>query len=170
MFAYQHAGITPDVLLLAKALGGGFPMGAVIAARAVADVLTPGTHATTYGGSPLACACGLAVLETIRDQRLLERVATLSPRVFKRLEAWKRRLPVITDVRGKGFMIGIELNRPGREVVERCRRRRVLLNCTQETVLRLLPAMTITREQLDRALGIVEQVLTELSVSAAHDP
>ncbi|MBI3320890.1 MAG: aspartate aminotransferase family protein [Candidatus Omnitrophica bacterium] len=158
-FAYQHSGISPDVLLVAKTLGGGFPIGAVVAARPVADVLTPGTHATTYGGNPLGCACLLAVFEAVEKQKLLERVNTLSPVIFKRLEALQRRVPIIRGIRGRGFMIGIELAIDGRPIVDACRAKRVLINCTQERVLRLLPAMTITRAQLERALSIVEQAL-----------
>ena len=158
-FGYQQSGAQPDVLLLAKALGGGFPIGAVIAKRAVANVLGPGTHATTFGGNPLGCACVLAVFEAIEKQELLARVNTLSTSLFKRLAALKQRVPLIQEVRGRGFMIGIELTVDGRPVVDACRARRLLINCTQERVLRLLPALTITRAQLDRALSILEEVL-----------
>ncbi len=160
-FGYQYSGVEPDVLLLAKALGGGFPIGAVIAKPAVADLLTPGTHATTYGGSPLGCACILAVFEAIEDQKLLERVNTLSAYLFNRLEMLKRRVPIIQEVRGRGFMVGVELTVDGRPIVDVCREQRLLLNCTQEKVLRLLPAMTITKAQLERALSILESVLIQ---------
>lgn len=162
-FAYQHSGIEPDVLLLAKALGGGFPIGAVVARRALSDVLTPGTHAATYGGSPLACACALAVVEAIVKQGLLERVNTLSARLFTRLERLKARAPILREIRGRGFMVGLELAVPGGPIVEACRAQRLLINCTQERVVRLLPAMTITREQLDRALDILEETLIVVS-------
>jgi predicted acetylornithine/succinylornithine family transaminase len=165
-FGYQRCGAEPDLLLLAKMLGGGFPIGAVIAKRAVADVLTPGTHATTYGGSPLGCACILAVFEAIERQDLLGRVNAMSPRLFRRLEAITRRVPLIREVRGRGFMVGIELAVDGQPVVEACRAARLLINCTQGKVLRLLPAMTITRAQLDRACDILEGVL----VSCATQP
>jgi predicted acetylornithine/succinylornithine family transaminase len=162
-FGYQHSGAEPDVMLLAKALGGGFPIGAVIAKPAVADLLGPGMHATTYGGSPLGCACVLAVFEAIEKQGLLERVHTLSAWLFKRLADLQRRFPVIQEVRGRGFMVGIELTVDGRPVAEACRAKGLLLNCTQERVLRLLPAMTITKAQLERAMGILETVLMECS-------
>ena len=158
-FAYQPSGIEPDVLLLAKTLGGGFPIGAVVAKRDVADLLTPGTHATTYGGSPLGCACILAVFEAIEKQKLLARVNTLAPFLFKRLEALKRRVPIIREVRGRGFMVGVELTIEGKPVVDACRAKRLLINCTQGNVLRLLPAMTITKPQLSRGLAILEEVL-----------
>ena len=159
LFAYQHYGIEPDVMLLAKALGGGFPIGALIAKRAIADVLGPGTHAATFGSNPLACACGLAVFEAIEKQGLLERVTHLGHVMFERLNALKARFPIIREVRGRGFMIGLELSVDGRPIVEACRAQRVLINCTQERVLRLLPAMTITRAQLDRGLDVLEKAL-----------
>ena len=161
-FGYQPSGAIPDVVLLAKTLGGGFPIGAVIARRTVADALTPGTHATTYGGSPLGCACILAVFEAVEKQQLLERVNTLSPHLFKRLEALKAKTTLIREIRGRGFMVGIELTLDdGRPLVEACRAKGLLINCTQGNILRLLPAMTVTRAQLDRALGILESVLLE---------
>lgn len=160
-FGYQHSGVEPDAMLLAKAIGGGFPIGAVVAKPAVAALLPPGTHAATYGGNPLGCACILAVIETIEKQKLLERVNTLSPWIMQELSALKQRLPIIRDVRGRGFMIGIELAVDGRPVADACRAKRLLINCTQERVLRLLPAMTITRAQLEQALTILVFVLEE---------
>ena len=166
-FAYQHTGIEPDVMLLAKTLGGGFPIGAMIAKRSIADVLSPGTHAATFGGSPLACACALAVCEVINKQKLLDRVVHLGEVALKRLSAFQARCPIIREVRGLGLMIGIELSVDGRPVVEACRNKRLLINCTQERVLRLLPAMTITRAQLDRGLAILEQALSAYAASRA---
>ena len=146
-------------MLLAKTLGGGFPLGAVIAKRHLAEVLTPGTHATTFGGSPLACVCGLAVLEAIKKQKLLDRANHFGAWLVERLTALKTRCPIIREVRGQGLMIGIELTVDGRPIVDACRAKRLLINCTQERVLRLLPAMTITRAQLDQALETFEEVL-----------
>ena len=170
-FAYQHSTAEPDLLLLAMMLGGGLPSGAFVARRVIADVLEPGTHATTYGGNPLGCACVLAVFEAVERQHLLERVNTLSRVVFKRLTALQKRVPIIREIRGRGFMIGIELTVDGRPIVEACRAQRLLINCTQKTVLRLLPAMTITRAQLNHALSILERVLLEHAagpVEGAH--
>jgi len=160
-FAHQHAGVVPDVMLLAKTLGGGFPIGAVIAARPVADVLTPGTHATTYGGSPLGCAAILAVCETIKKEQLLDRATALGRVIFKRFEQLARRVPFIREVRGQGLMVGVELSIDGRPLVDACRANGLLINCTQERVLRMLPAMTITKPQLERALTILERTLVE---------
>jgi acetylornithine/succinyldiaminopimelate/putrescine aminotransferase len=166
-FGFQHSGAVPDVMLLAKALGGGFPVGAVVAGRKVADVLTPGTHATTFGGSGLACACVLAVFEAIEKQKLLEHVNTQSGRLFRRLGKLQVKCPIIREVRGTGFMVGIELAVDGRPVVNAARAKRLLINCTQGTVLRLLPAMTATRAELDKAVTILEEVLMDYAKSLA---
>lgn len=170
MFAYQHSGVVPDILLLAKTLGGGFPIGAMIAARSVSEVLGPGTHATTFGGSPLACACGLAVLEVIHKKQLLARVSSFGHVARERLSAFKGRCPIIREIRGRGLMIGMELTTDGRPIVEACRAKRLLINCTQQRVLRLLPAMTITRAQLDRGLDILEDVLMAHTKQAPSTP
>ena len=159
-FGYQHAGVVPDALILAKALGGGFPIGAVLAKPEVAAVLTPGTHATTYGGNPLGCACVLAVFEAIEKQKLLARTRQFGELALARMQAWAQEWPgMIKEVRGRGLMLGLELRADGRPVVAACREQRVLINCTQETVVRMLPAMTITRAQLDRGLDVLESVL-----------
>ena len=160
-FLYQQAGVQPDVMLLAKMLGGGFPIGAVVASPKAAELLPPGTHATTYGGNPLGCGCILAVIEAVQKQELLKKVNAFSAGLFERLRALQARCPVITDVRGRGFMIGIELRIEGKPIVDACRAQGVLINCTQGNVLRLLPALTITRAQLDRAVGIVERAILE---------
>ncbi len=159
MFSYQHSGVEPDVMLLAKTLGGGFPIGAMIVKRAYTDLLEPGTHASTYGGSPLACACALAVLEAIEKQQLLNRVTQMGTLLMNRLRALQATCPIMKEIRGQGLMIGIELTIDGRPIVEACRAQLLLINCTQQTVLRLLPAMTITRSQVERALTILESVL-----------
>jgi acetylornithine/N-succinyldiaminopimelate aminotransferase len=157
-FAYQHADIEPDILLLAKALGGGFPISAMVMHRKLGDVLGPGTHAATFGGNPLACACGLAVCETIEQEALLGRAQTLGAFVITSLKQMRTRHPVIREVRGKGLMIGIELTVPGQPIVDACRARGILINCTQGNVLRLLPALTVTRAQLERGLRVLDEV------------
>ena len=164
-FAFQQTGIEPDVLLLAKTLGGGVPIGAMIAKRAIADVLTPGTHASTFGGNPLVAMSALAACEVIERQKLLERATQFGRVARERLAALQARCPIIAEVRGMGLMIGIELRVNGGPLVEACRAQRVLINCTQERVLRILPALTITRAQLDRGLDVLERVLLE---SASH--
>ena len=125
----------------------------------VADKLVPGTHASTFGGNPLACAAGIAAFEAIEEENLLSNAADLGRHALARLEAMKARFPFIREVRGKGLMIGVELDRPGKDVVARCLKSGLLINCTHDTVIRLLPAMTISREIMDEGLDILEESL-----------
>lgn len=161
MFAYQHTGVIPDVLLMAKALAGGLPMGALLARRAIADTLTAGTHAATFGGSPVVSAAALAVVTTLRSPGFLARVRRRSRALMTQLAALKARHPIIRELRGQGLMIGLELARPGAPVVESCRRRGLLINCTQGHVLRLLPALTVTAPEIVRAVRILDAALME---------
>ncbi len=160
-FGYQHFNVQPDIITLAKALGGGAAIGALIARPEAAARLVPGTHASTFGGNPLACAAAIATLETIEQEGLLPHVRRIGEHTLGRLRELKARFPFIRDARGLGVMIGLELDRPGKGVVERCLRRGLLINCTHDTVLRLLPAMNITREVMDQGLAILEQTLAE---------
>ena len=164
LFAFQHYNITPDIMTLAKTLGGGFPIGALIARRAIADHLGPGTHAATFGGSPLACAASLAVLETIQRERLVTQAERQGAYLLAQLQRLQHAHPQsIREVRGMGLMVGMELHREGKTIVDRCRERRLLINCTQERVLRLLPALTVKVKQIDRAIGILDDVFRTLA-------
>ncbi len=158
-FGYQQSGVVPDMMLLAKALGGGFPVGAIVVSDAIATKIGPGTHGSTYGGNPLACASIVAVVEAIEKEKLLDRVKLLSDYVFRRLAKIQAKCPIITEVRGCGLMIGIQLNCSGQEIVNNVRAQGLLLNCTQGSVLRLLPAMTITKKQLSHGLTVLEKAL-----------
>jgi predicted acetylornithine/succinylornithine family transaminase len=158
-FAYQNWGVQPDVFTLAKALAGGVACGGLVARAAVAEHLRPGTHAATFGGNPLACRAALATIETIEADGLLERAAAIGERFRRRFEALKARCPLVQQIRVKGVMIGVELSADGAPVVEECLRRRLLINCTHGTVIRLLPAMNLTDEQLDQGCAVLEEVL-----------
>ena len=159
-FAFQHAGVEPDMMTLAKSLGGGVPIGALVVHRKLGDVLTPGTHASTFGGNPLVCAAALAVFDVIQKQKLLTKVARLGEVLRAELEALKSRHPsLIREVRGVGFMVGIELTRPSKPVVDRARELGLLLNATQETVIRFMPALTAGKKEIDLALRILERAL-----------
>ena len=158
-FGYQHYGVEPDIMTLAKALGGGVAIGALVAKPAVAAKLVPGTHASTFGGNPLACAAGIATFEAIEKENLLANARDVGEHARKRLESMKASYPFIREVRGKGLMIGAELDRPGKDVVARCLKNGLLINCTHDTVIRLLPALNIARETLDEGLDILEQSL-----------
>jgi predicted acetylornithine/succinylornithine family transaminase len=161
-FAHQHWGVEPDVITLAKALAGGVAAGGLIAKPEVAEKLRPGTHAATFGGNPLACVAALATIATIEADRLLERAEELGAYFHRRFEALRLRCPFIHEVRVKGVMIGIELTVDGAPVVKACLERRLLINCTHTTVLRLLPALTLTDAECEEGCAILEDVLLNL--------
>ncbi len=160
-YAYLSLGApAPDVIWLAKALGGGFPIGAMMASEDVASALVPGTHGSTFGGNPMACAAGLAVIETIEAEGLLERARKLGEHLENGLRRVKERFPgKVKEIRRVGLMAGLELTIPVAEVVAKCREAGLLINGTHETVLRFLPAMTVTTEELDEGLAILASVL-----------
>jgi predicted acetylornithine/succinylornithine family transaminase len=158
-FAHQHYPVQPDAMTLAKALAGGLAGGALVARPEVADKLRPGTHAATFGGNPIACRAALATIETIEADGLLARAEQLGARFQERLTALQGRCPSIQEVRVKGAMIGVELSIDGAPVVAQCLERKLLINCTHGTVLRLLPSLTLTDDQLDNGCAILEDVL-----------
>jgi predicted acetylornithine/succinylornithine family transaminase len=158
-FAYQHAGVQPDVFTLAKALAGGLAMGGLVARPSVAEKLKPGTHAATFGGNPIACRAALATIETIEADGLLARAELIGARFRERFEALRPRCPLIQEIRVRGAMIGVELSVDGTPIVQKCLERRLLVNCTHGTVLRLLPALTLADGQIDEGCGILEEVL-----------
>jgi predicted acetylornithine/succinylornithine family transaminase len=158
-FAHQHDGVKPDIMTLAKSLAGGIACGAMLARPEVAEKLKPGTHAATFGGNPIACRAALAAIETIEEDGLLERADHLGERFRRHFEALKPKCPLIQDIRIRGAMIGVELSVEGGNIVHQCMQRRLLINCTHGTVLRLLPALTLTDEELDEGCAILAEVL-----------
>src|SRR5947209_8724983 len=160
-FAHQHWNVAPDVMTLAKALAGGVAAGALVARPEVADKLRPGTHAATFGGNPVACAAALATIETIEEDKLLERAEVLGERFRQRFEALRGRCPWVRAVRVKGVMVGVELTIDGAPVVQACLERRLLINCTHTTVLRLLPALTLTDAELEEGCAILEEAIRQ---------
>jgi predicted acetylornithine/succinylornithine family transaminase len=163
-FGHQHWPVQPDVMTLAKALGGGVAVGGLVARPEVADKLRPGTHAATFGGNPLACRAALATIETIEADGLLARAEQIGAAFRQRFEALRGRCPFLQEVRVKGAMIGVELAVDGAPIVNACLARRLLVNCTHGTVIRLLPALTLSDAELDEGCGILEEVLL------AHQP
>lgn len=159
LFAYEHYGIVPDVITLAKALGGGLPIGAMIAGEKFSDVLQPGTHASTFGGNPVVCAAACAVLEIIKKEGLLENAVKMGDYLCKKLQNVKSVCSLISDIRGKGLMIGVELKIEGGEIVKECLKKGLLINCTVEKVLRFLPPLNVKKSQIGEAIGILEEVL-----------
>jgi acetylornithine/succinyldiaminopimelate/putrescine aminotransferase len=158
-FGYQNWQVLPDVMTLAKALGGGIAVGGLVARPGVAEKLKPGTHAATFGGNPIACRAALATIETIEADGLLARAVQLGDRFRERFEAVRGKCPWIQEIRVLGVMVGIELTFDAALIVQKCLERRLLVNCTHGTVIRLLPALTLTDAQLDEGCDILEEVL-----------
>lgn len=162
LFAYEYYGVEPDIMTLAKGLGGGIPIGAMLAREEVAGAFTPGSHASTFGGNPLSTAAGLVVMDLLLREGLIERAERMGSYLLERLEGFKKRFPFVKDIRGKGLMIGMELTIPGREIVEACLEKGLLINCTCERVLRFLPPLTVSEEEIERMVGILEGVFRSL--------
>jgi acetylornithine aminotransferase len=161
LFAYEQFGIQPDVMTLAKGLGGGLPIGACVATDKVAKVFGPGSHASTFGGNPLACAAALEVLRILLEGGELERSREKGAYLEKGLQAIKERIPLIKDIRGMGLLQGIELTIDGKPIVMDCLARRVIINCTMGRVLRLVPPLIIQIGELDHLLTVLSDVLTK---------
>lgn len=159
MFCFEHYGIRPDIMTLAKSLGGGLPIGAMVAAEKFADILKPGMHASTFGGSPIACSAGLAVFEAIQKEKLLTHTQEMAQYLIKKLYELKEKKPSIKEIRGKGLMIGIELSIEGKEIVEQCLKQGLLINCTHDSVLRIMPGMIVTKKEIDKAIAILEKII-----------
>ncbi len=161
-FCFQGYGVEPDIFTLAKGLGGGVPIGAMVARKEVAEAFKPGMHASTFGGGPLVCRAGVAVFKAIQKHKLITRVRRTGEELRERFESWKERWPgKIREVRGKGFMWGVELTVPCKEIVERALEKGVLVNCTHTTVLRIMPALNIEDKYLEKGLLLLEEVLDE---------
>ena len=159
LFAYQHEDVEPDIMTLAKALGGGVPIGAMLATEKIAAVLGPGAHGSTFGGNPLACAAGGAVVRALLEDGVLDNCRAMSERIRQRIEAMRGSVPMIREVRGLGLILGLELDRPGRPLVAAALERGLVINCTADKVIRLLPPLTITAGEVDEGLAILEDVL-----------
>ena len=160
-FAYQHFDVVPDIMTMAKALGGGVAIGAMMAKEEIAASLVPGKHASTFGGNALACAAAVAVIEAIEEDNLLKNAAELGRYTKDKLEQLKQKHYIIDNVRGVGLMIGVQLTNPGTEIVDKCLQKGLRINCTCDTVLRFMPPMIVTKSQIDQAVDILDTVLTE---------
>ncbi|MDN5515092.1 MAG: aspartate aminotransferase family protein [Pseudomonas sp.] len=159
-FGHQHAGITADVMTLAKALGNGVPIGACLARGAAADLFSPGLHGSTFGGNPLACRVACSVLEIMQRERLPERAAVLGDRLLGRLRQALGNHPEVIAIRGQGLMVGIELNRPCKELVGRAlTEQRLLITVTRDSTIRLLPPLICSEAQIDEIARRVTQLL-----------
>ncbi len=162
-FAYQQTNVQPDIMTLAKGLAGGVACGAVIATEEVAPSLRPGMHASTFGGNALSMAAGIATGQTIEEENILDNVTAMSERYRQHFETLAEQLPIISEVRTRGMMIGAQLTIPSTPAVAKCMERGVLINATQDTVVRLLPALNITQEEVDSGFEVIAEVLTEMA-------
>ncbi|MCB1219852.1 MAG: aspartate aminotransferase family protein [Planctomycetales bacterium] len=161
-FGHQHSGVKPDVMALAKAMGGGFPIGACLCNGRVREAIQYGDHGTTFGGNPLACSAALATLEVIEQEQLVERAAEQGARVMQRIRTEMQGSPLVKDVRGLGLMIGVELSFKGADVVSRMREHGVLSNCTADTVMRLVPPLNMPEADLDRVVDVLLESIKEI--------
>jgi acetylornithine/N-succinyldiaminopimelate aminotransferase len=160
-FGYQHFDVEPDIITMAKALGGGVAIGAMMARDEIAASLVPGKHASTFGGNCLACAAGVAVIEAIEQENLLQNASELGQYIKDKLEQLKQKHSIIESIRGIGLMIGVQLTGPGSEIVNKCLEKGLRINCTHNTVLRFMPPMIATKEQIDQAIEILDSVLED---------
>jgi len=168
LFAFQAYGVTPDILTLAKGLGGGVPIGAVLARSEVAEVFQPGTHGSTFGGNPLACAAALAVVETVEEEGLTGRAAAAGALLAGGLRQLGGRTGAITEVRGMGLLVACDLDREAAPVVEACRERGLLVNAVQPRTLRLAPPLIVSAEEVRAALAILAEVLGQPAEGGAR--
>jgi acetylornithine aminotransferase/acetylornithine/N-succinyldiaminopimelate aminotransferase len=161
LWGYQHWGVEPDVMTLAKALASGIPIGAMVARDKVARVMMAGTHGTTFGGNPFATTVGVATFTTMLEDKLPERADRVGTHLIQRLRALAGTVPAIKEVRGKGCLIGIDLDRPAGQVVDACRDRGLLVLTAGEKILRMTPPLIVDENDADRAVAIVGDVLKQ---------
>jgi len=163
LFAYQHYGVEPDIMTLAKALAGGLPAGAMLAKKNVAESFSPGSHASTFGGNPVCMAAGVAVMKTLLQGTVLENCCSMGAYFMHGLESLKQRFPsIIKAVRGKGLIIGMELTIEGKEIVSTCLKQGIIINCTLDKILRFLPPLIVKKQEIDRCLKMLESIFAKL--------
>ncbi|MBP1686096.1 MAG: argD [Deltaproteobacteria bacterium] len=161
LFAYEQSGVTPDIMTLAKGLGTGVPIGAMVATEEVARSFTTGSHGSTFGGNALTCAVGVAVLHALTEEGVIENCRIQGQYLRERLRRLQTHHDRIRDVRGQGLLLGVELEGPGAPIVDACREAGLLINCTAEKVLRFAPPLIVAQYEIDRALDIVDQALRQ---------
>ncbi|MEE0024581.1 acetylornithine transaminase [Methanobrevibacter sp.] len=157
LFAHELFDVKPDIMTMAKGIGGGVPMGGILATEKVASAFVPGDHGTTFGGGPLVCAAANAVLDTIEEDNLLDNVNEVGNYFIEELKKLDKE--IIADVRGKGLMVGLELTKPGAEYVDKLREKGFLINCTADKVLRFVPPLIITKEDIDEFVKALDEIL-----------
>ncbi|MCL0051526.1 aspartate aminotransferase family protein, partial [Thermodesulfovibrionales bacterium] len=160
LFAYEHYGITPDIMTLAKGLGGGAPIGAMLTTEEVSSAFRPGNHASTFGGNPLVSAAAIATLETVLGDGILDHCNKMGTYIIKRLAQIRDYYPEqVVDIRGKGLFTALEINRDGMPVVKRCIERGALINCTAGNILRFMPPLTVEEGDIDHLVSVLKRVM-----------
>ena len=162
LFAYEHYGVEPDIMTLAKAIAGGFPMGVLLAKEKVANCFQPGDHASTFGGNPLAAAAGFAAVSILADKGFLADTEEKGRYFAQKLHQLKEKYSFIDDVRGKGFILGLGITVEGKPIVDACMAKGLLINCVGSNVLRFIPPLIVTRENIDNAMQILDDVMSRL--------
>jgi acetylornithine/N-succinyldiaminopimelate aminotransferase len=157
IFCYKHYGVVPDIMCLAKALGGGLPIGCMIVKKEIADVFKPGMHGSTFAGSPLICKAALGVIKAIYSDKIFKNVKSVGPYLLEKLNELKAKYSIIKEVRGVGLMIGVELTIEGQDIFKECFEHGLIINCTQGNVLRIMPALNVTRRQINKAMFILDK-------------
>ena len=170
LFAYEHFGITPDIMTLAKALAGGAPIGTMLAKDEYAAAFSPGTHGSTFGGNPLVTAAAVASVRAILEEGLLNRAEEMGEYLHGELEALQKKYPFIVEVRGIGLMIGMNLTIPGADIVKKGHDRGLLLNVTHDTVLRFVPPLTVSKQEVNEMIGILDGILAEVTPGDVTSP
>ena len=160
-FGYQHSNVVPDIITMAKTLGGGIAIGAMMANEEISKAFVPGKHASTFGGNSLACAAAIATIEAIEEEGMIENACKVGEYTQNKLRQLKDKFPVIDHVRGIGMMIGVQLTKSGAGIVAKCLEKGLRINCTHDTVIRFMPPMTATKGHIDKAIEILESVLSE---------
>ncbi len=162
-FYFQHSGIIPDVVTTSKGLGNGVPIGACLAHGEAAQLMQPGNHGSTFGGNPLACAAALATINTLQDDHLIERAAVLGDRIMASFKTALAGVEHVVEIRGKGCMIGIELNKPCKSLFSTAMAAGLIINVTADTVIRLLPPFIMTDDQADQVLAILTPLIKDFT-------
>jgi acetylornithine/N-succinyldiaminopimelate aminotransferase len=162
LFAHEHFDIIPDIMTLAKALAGGAPIGTMLATDRYAAAFVPGTHGSTFGGNPLVCAAAIATVRTILEDGILNRCAEIGEYLEGELESLQHKYPFVKEVRGIGLMIGMALDIPAGDIVKKGHERGVLLNVTHDTVLRFVPPLTISKQEINQMIAILDGIFAEV--------
>jgi acetylornithine/succinyldiaminopimelate/putrescine aminotransferase len=165
LFAYEHFGIVPDIMTLAKGLGGGVPIGARLATDRVASAFQPGSHASTFGGNPLVCAAAVATIETLlEDGFILDQCERMGTYLMEKLGHLKKEFPaIIAEIRGKGLLVGMELKQEGGTIVKACLEKGVLINCAAGNVLRFIPPLIVQRKDIDHLIEVLSGIFLKLA-------